>query len=80
MIATDTMLAIFCSCYLIAKLSYQGQLSYYEHSSPQYPYQGLLIDFSILIGRRCLNEVLPLRHPTSKARLLSQLQAHGLET
>lgn len=68
------MLAILCSCYLIAKI---GNPGHYPYS--QYPYQWLLVGFFIFIGLRGLYEVLRLRHPKSKARLLRKLQARGLQ-
>lgn len=63
------MLAGLYSCYMLAKITQDGQ----------YPYQWLLIGFFILIGLRGSYEISRLWRLESKARLIRKLQARGLQ-
>ena len=69
------MLAALCACYLIAKIDSDNQYFDYEH-----PYQWLLVAFFILIGLRGSYEITRLWRSESKARLITKLQARGLQT
>ena len=69
------MLAALCACYVIAKITDNSQ---HLHSRT-YPYQWLLIAFFLLIGVRGGYEIKRLWHLPSKARLISKLQARGLQ-
>lgn len=69
------MLAALCACYLIAKIKSDDQYFDYEH-----PYQWLLVTFFILIGLRGSYEITRLWRSESKARLITKLQARGLQT
>lgn len=69
------MLAALCACYLIAKINSDNQYFDYEH-----PYQWLLVTFFILIGLRGSYEITRLWRSESKARLITKLQARGLQT
>lgn len=69
------MLAALCACYVIAKITNNSQ---HLHSRT-YPYQWLLIAFLLLIGVRGGYEIKRLWHLPSKARLISKLQARGLQ-
>lgn len=68
------MLAALCSCYIIAKINNGGQ--YFDS---QFPYQFLLVAFFVLIGLRGSYEISRLWRSESKARLISKLQARGLQ-
>ncbi len=68
------MLAALCSCYLIAKMKDGSHL--FDIS---YPYQWLLVAFFVLIGLRGSYEISRLWRSESKARLISKLQARGLQ-
>lgn len=68
------MLALLCSCYLLAKISDKSQFI-----DKQHPYQWLLAAFFIVIGLRGSYEVSRLWRSESKARLISKLQARGLQ-
>lgn len=63
------MLAGLCNCYMLAKITQDGQ----------YPYQWLLIGFFILIGLRGSYEISRLWRLESKARLIHKLQARSLQ-
>ncbi|SJN33043.1 phosphatidate cytidylyltransferase [Psychrobacter sp. JB385] len=63
------MLAILCSCYVIAKIDLHGQ----------HPYAWLLTVFFLLVGLRALYEIIRLWRPHSKARLVYKLQQRGLQ-
>ena len=69
------MLALLCICYLIAKIISDNQYLDYQH-----PYQWLLVVFFILIGLRGSYEITRLWRSESKARLITKLQARGLQT
>ena len=69
------MLAALCLCYLIAKIHGSNQYFDYEH-----PYQWLLVAFFILIGLRGSYEITRLWRSESKAKLITKLQARGLQT
>ena len=69
------MLAALCACYLIAKINSDNQYLDYEH-----PYQWLFVSFFILIGLRGSYEITRLWRSESKARLITKLQARGLQT
>lgn len=69
------MLAALCLCYLIAKIHGSNQYFDYEH-----PYQWLLVALFILIGLRGSYEITRLWRSESKARLITKLQARGLQT
>lgn len=68
------MLAALCSCYLIAKMNDGSR--FFDVS---YPYQWLLAAFFVLIGLRGSYEISRLWRSESKARLISKLQARGLQ-
>lgn len=68
------MLAALCSCYLIAKINDGSQFF-----DIQFPYQWLLVAFFVLIGLRGSYEISRLWRSESKARLISKLQARGLQ-
>ena len=68
------MLAALCSCYLIAKINHNSQ--YFDI---EFPYQWLLVAFFVLIGLRGSYEISRLWRSESKARLISKLQARGLQ-
>lgn len=63
------MLAALCGCYLIAKIARNGEQ----------PYQYLLVGFFVLIGLRGSYEISRLWRLDSKQRLISKLQARGLQ-
>ncbi len=63
------MLAALCGCYFIAKTTHNGEQ----------PYQWLLVGFFILIGLRGSYEISRLWRLDSKQRLISKLQARGLQ-
>ena len=63
------MLAALCGCYFIAKINHNGEQ----------PYQWLLVGFFILIGLRGSYEISRLWRLDSKQRLISKLQARGLQ-
>ncbi|WP_413520814.1 phosphatidate cytidylyltransferase [Psychrobacter glacincola] len=69
------MLAALCLCYLITKIHGSNQYVDYEH-----PYQWLLVAFFILIGLRGSYEITRLWRSESKAKLITKLQARGLQT
>lgn len=69
------ILTALFSCYLIAKISDGSQ-----HFDAAYPYQWLLVAFFILIGLRGSYEISRLWRSESKARLISKLQARGLQS
>lgn len=69
------MLAALCTCYLIAKTQGNSQYTLDGH-----PYQWLLVAFFILIGLRGSYEIIRLWRSESKARLITKLQARGLQT
>lgn len=69
------MLAALCICYLIAKIHGSSQ-----HFDYQHPYQWLLVAFFVLIGLRGSYEITRLWRSESKARLITKLQARGLQT
>ena len=68
------MLALLCSCYLLAKIPDKSQFIDNQH-----PYQWLLAAFFIVIGLRGSYEISRLWRSESKARLISKLQARGLQ-
>lgn len=68
------MLAALCLCYVVAKINTNGQVFNAEH-----PYQWLLVAFFIAIGLRGSYEISRLWRSESKARLITKLQARGLQ-
>lgn len=68
------MLAALCSCYLIAKI--EDSSRYFDNP---HPYQWLLVAFFVLMGLRGSYEISRLWRSESKARLISKLQARGLQ-
>lgn len=69
------MLAALFLCYLIAKININEQAFNAEH-----PYQWLLVAFFIIIGIRGSYEISRLWRSQSKARLITKLQARGLQS
>lgn len=69
------MLAALCVCYLIAKMNNGSQFFDIE-----FPYQWLLVAFFVAIGARGSYEISRLWRSESKARLITKLQARGLQT
>ena len=68
------MLAALGSCYLIAKTNSSS-----HRFDSHYPYQWLLVGFFVLIGLRGSYEISRLWRSESKSRLISKLQARGLQ-
>jgi phosphatidate cytidylyltransferase len=69
------MLAVLCTCYMIAKIANDNQ----DFHSQTHPYQWLIILFFVLIGLRGSYEIKRLWCLRSKAVLIHKLQAHGLQ-